>query len=292
MTGAEALYADMGHFGPRPIRLTWFVIVLPALLLNYFGQGALVLRDPAAVENPFYLLAPRWFLYPLLGIATFAAIVASQALISGAFSLAQQTIQLGFSPRLTVIHTSRSEFGQIYTPEVNIALMVGCLLLVTGFGSSSALGAAYGIAVTGTMAITTLLFYAVARTRWKWSALRAGAVVAILLVIELTFFAANVLKVAHGGWVPIVIAGAVFLLMTTWRQGTRLVVRAVTGRSVPIEGFFAEVDARHPARVPGTAVFLTAHTEGTPEVLLDHLRHNKVLHEDVVFLSVVPDEIP
>jgi KUP system potassium uptake protein len=292
VTGAEALYADMGHFGPRPIRLTWFVIVLPALLLNYFGQGALVLRAPEAVENPFYLLAPRWFLYPLLGIATLAAIVASQALISGAFSLAQQTIQLGFSPRLTVIHTSRSEFGQIYIPEVNVALMVGCLLLVTGFGSSSALGAAYGIAVTGTMAITTLLFYAVARTRWQWSALRAGALAAVFLGIELTFFAANVLKIAHGGWVPIVIAGGVFLLMTTWRRGTRLIVRAVAGRSVPLERFFDEIETRRTARVPGTAVFLTAHTEGTPEVLLHHVRHNKVLHEEVVFLSVVPEEIP
>ena len=292
VTGAEALYADMGHFGPRPIRLTWFVIVLPALLLNYFGQGALVLRVPDAIDNPFYLLAPRWFLYPLLMIATLAAIVASQALISGAFSLAQQTIQLGFSPRLTVLHTSRSEFGQIYIPEVNVALMVGCLVLVTSFRSSSALGAAYGIAVTGTMAITTLLFYAVARSRWHWSSRRAGALAAVFLVIELAFFAANIVKIAHGGWVPIVIAGGVFLLMTTWRRGTRLIVRAVAGRSVPLDRFFTEMQTRHPARVPGTAVFLTAHTEGTPEVLLHHLRHNKVLHEDVVFLSVVPTEIP
>jgi KUP system potassium uptake protein len=292
VTGAEALYADMGHFGRRPIRVAWFTIVLPALLLNYFGQGALLVNEPAAITNPFYLLAPRWFLYPLLAIATLAAIVASQALISGAFSLAQQTIQLGFSPRLTVIHTSRSEFGQIYIPEVNVALMIGCLALVVGFRTSSALGAAYGIAVTATMAITTALFYVVARHRWQWSAARAGAVAAVFLTIELAFLAANVVKIAHGGWVPLVIAGAVFLLMTTWRRGTRLVVRLLSGRSIPLDRFFAEVEMRKPKRVPGTAVFLTAHTEGTPEILLHHLRHNKVLHDEVVFLSLTADEIP
>ena len=292
VTGCEALYADMGHFGKRPIRLTWFTIVLPALVLNYFGQGALVLRDPTAVANPFYLLAPRWFMYPLLAIATLAAIAASQALISGAFSIAQQTIQLGFSPRLTVIHTSRSEFGQIYIPEVNVALMVGCLLLVLGFQSSSALSAAYGIAATTTMTITTLLFYVVARTRWRWSVARAGAVAGGFLAIELTFLAATLLKVVHGGWVPLAVGTGVFLLMTTWRRGTRLILRAVSGRSVPLERFFDEVRMRQPVRVPGTAAFLTAHTEGTPEVLLHHLRHNKVLHEDVVFLSVVAEEVP
>ncbi|MBI2205569.1 MAG: potassium transporter Kup [Candidatus Rokubacteria bacterium] len=292
VTGAEALYADMGHFGRRPIRVAWFAAVLPALLLNYFGQGALLVNEPAAVANPFYLLAPRWFLYPLLAIATLAAIVASQALISGAFSLAQQTIQLGFSPRLTIIHTSRSEYGQIYIPEVNVALMVGCLLLVVGFRTSSALGAAYGIAVTATMAITTALFYVVARHRWHWSFARAGSLAALFLTIELAFLGANVVKVAHGGWVPLVIAGGVFLLMTTWRRGTRFVVRIVSGRSVPLDRFFTEVAVRKPPRVPGTAVFLTAHTDGTPEILRHHLRHNKVLHEEVVFLSLTADEIP
>ncbi|MBM3218164.1 MAG: potassium transporter Kup [Candidatus Rokubacteria bacterium] len=289
VTGAEALYADMGHFGRRPIRLVWFAIVLPALLLNYFGQGALVLRIPEAVQNPFYMLAPRWFLYPLLAIATLAAIVASQALISGAFSLAQQSIQLGYSPRLTIVHTSRSEYGQIYIPEVNAALAVGCLLLVIMFRSSSALGAAYGIAVTGTMAVTSLLFYVVARTRWRWSRLRAGALTAVFLTVELAFFAANLLKILHGGWVPIVIAAGVFLLMTTWRRGTRNLTRVLTGRSLPVERFFAEVEERRPHRVPGTAVFLTAHTGGTPEVLVHHLRHNKVLHERIIFLSIVPE---
>ena len=292
VTGAEALYADMGHFGRRPIRLVWFAVVLPALLLNYFGQGALVLRMPEAVQNPFYLLAPRVMLYPLLAIATFAAIVASQALISGAFSLAQQSIQLGYSPRLTIIHTSRSEFGQIYVPEVNAGLMVGCLLLVVGFRSSSALGAAYGIAVTGTMAITSVLFYVVARTRWNWSTQRAGGLAGIFLVIELAFFAANVPKVARGGWVPLVIALGVFLIMTTWRRGTRLLTRVLTGRSMPLPRFFAALDAQPPARVSGTAVFLTAHTGGTPEVLVHHLRHNKTLHEHVIFLSVVAEDVP
>jgi KUP system potassium uptake protein len=292
ITGAEALYADMGHFGRRPIRVAWFAIVFPALALNYLGQGALILRDPDAVRNPFYFLAPTVFLYPLLVIATLAAIVASQALISGAFSLAQQSIQLGFMPRLTVVHTSRAQFGQIYIPEINAALAVGCLLLVLGFRSSSALGAAYGIAVTGTMAITTGLFYTVARVRWHWSALRAAPLAALFLVVELAFFSANLPKITHGGWVPLLIGGGLFLLMATWRQGTRLLFRAVAGRSVPLDKFFAEVDERRPPRVPGTAVFLTAHVEGTPEVLLHHLRHNKALHEQVVFLSVVSEEVP
>jgi KUP system potassium uptake protein len=292
VTGAEALYADMGHFGRRPIRLVWFVLVLPALLLNYFGQGALVLRVPEAVANPFYLLAPRSLLYPLLALATVAAVIASQALISGAFSLAQQSIQLGYLPRLTIVHTSRSEFGQIYVPEVNAALAAGCLLLVVGFRSSSGLGAAYGIAVTGTMAITTVLFYVVARTRWRWSALHAGGLAVAFLTLEVLFLGANVMKIEHGGWVPIVIAAAIFLVMTTWRRGTRLLIRALTRRSMPLAKFFAEVARLRPPRVEGTAVFLTAHTAGTPEVLVHHLQHNKVLHERVIFLSVVAGDVP
>jgi KUP system potassium uptake protein len=292
VTGAEALYADMGHFGRRPIRVAWFAVVLPALLLNYFGQGSLVLRMPETVQNPFYLLAPRVLLYPLLTIATLAAIVASQALISGAFSLAQQSIQLGYFPRLTIIHTSRSEFGQIYIPEVNALLGVGCLAIVLGFRSSSALGAAYGIAVTGTMVMTTLLFYRVARSRWRWPRSRSLAVVGVFLAIEIVFLAANLLKVAHGGWVPIVIAAGVFLVMTTWRQGTFVLARTLTRRSLPLERFFTEVERRRPIRVPGTAVFLTAHTSGTPEVLVHHLRRNKALHEQIIFLSVVVDDIP
>jgi KUP system potassium uptake protein len=247
---------------------------------------------PAAVQNPFYLLAPTAFLYPLLAIATLAAIVASQALISGAFSLAQQSIQLGYSPRLTIIHTSRSEYGQIYIPEINAALAIGCVLLVVGFGSSSGLGAAYGIAVTGTMAITSVLFYVIARTRWRWSAVRAGVLAGIFLAIECAFLTANVPKIARGGWVPLVIAAGVFLVMTTWRQGTRQLTRVLGRRSMPLEKFFAQVEHRHPQRVPGIAVFLTAHTSGMPEVLVHHLRHNKVLHEHVLFLSVTVQDIP
>jgi KUP system potassium uptake protein len=292
VTGAEALYADMGHFGRRPIRVAWFVVVLPALLLNYFGQGALVLRMPEAVQNPFYLLAPRVLLYPLLVIATLAAIVASQALISGAFSLAQQSIQLGYFPRLTVIHTSRSQFGQIYIPEVNAVLAIACLAVVLGFRSSSALGAAYGIAVTGTMVMTTLLFYRVTRSRWRWPRSRSLSVTGLFLGIELAFLSATLLKVAHGGWVPLVIAASLLLVMTTWRRGTLVLARMLTQRSVPLEHFLAEMKQHRPLRVPGTAVFLTAHTSGTPEVLVHHLRHNKALHEQIIFLSVVPADIP
>src|SRR5688500_5280875 len=219
VTGGEALYADMGHFGPKPIRLVWYCFVLPALLLNYFGQGALLLDTPSAVSNPFYLLAPAWFVYPLLVIATSAACVASQALISGAFSLTQQAIQLGYSPRMRIIHTSVHEAGQIYIPEVNKGLAVGTLLLVLTFGSSTALGQAYGVAVTGTMAITTILFYIVARHLWGWSRLKAGAFLAFFLSIDLAFFLANLVKVPTGGWVPLAVAGAVFTLMTTWKRG-------------------------------------------------------------------------
>src|SRR6185436_9778617 len=210
VTGAEALYADMGHFGKRSIRLAWFGLVLPSLILNYFGQGGLILHNPEAAVNPFYLLAPRPLLYPLIALATMAAIIASQAMISGAFSLTQQCVQLGYSPRVTIVHTSKQEAGQIYIPEVNTALMIGCLLVVLGFRSSSALGAAYGIAVTGTMAITTILYYVLARSRWNWSAAKAGSLCLFFLVIDLAFFGSNALKILHGGWVPIVIGLVIF----------------------------------------------------------------------------------
>jgi len=292
VTGVEALYADMGHFGRRPIRVAWFGLVLPALLLNYFGQGALVLRMPEAAGNPFYLLAPRPLLAPLVVLATLATIVASQALISGAFSLTRQAIQLGFCPRLTIFHTSRSEMGQIYIPEVNVALMVGCLALVLAFRSSSALAAAYGIAVTGTMAITTVLLGVLARRRWRWSLPAVVAVCGILVAIELTFLAANLVKLLHGGWVPLAVAAVVFLLMTTWRRGASLLMLRLGRASVPLERFFAEMGRRRPPRVPGTAVFVTAHVEGTPEILLHHLRHNKALHETIVLLSVLTEDVP
>jgi len=292
VTGAEALYADMGHFGRRPIHLAWLAVVLPALLLNYFGQGALVLRAPDAVQNPFYLLAPRVFLYPLMILATLATIVASQALISGAYSLTQQCMQLRYCPRLSIVHTSRAEVGQIYMPEVNWALMVGCVLLVLGFRSSGALAAAYGIAVTGTMAITTALFYVIARHRWRWSRLRAGGLAGIFIAADLAFLGANVVKIERGGWVPLVIAGAVLLMMTTWNRGARLVNGILADSSMPLDRFLADVERTRPPRVPGTGVFLTADVEGAPLVLVHHLRHNKALHEEIILLSIVTEEVP
>ena len=292
VTGAEALYADMGHFGRKPIRLAFVGLVLPALLLNYFGQGALLLREPSAVQNPFYLLAPRALLYPLLVIATLAAIVASQALISGAFSLARQSVQLGYTPRLTIVHTSEEEYGQIYVPEVNKALMAGTLLIVVGFQSSGALGAAYGIAVTGTMAITTLLFAFVARTRWGWPMPRVLALALFFLVFDLAFLGANALKIAKGGWVPLVIAVALAVLMTTWKTGRAMLGGIMRQASLPLELLLEEIGHRPPPRVPGTAVFMTSSSEGAPVVLMHHLKHNKALHQQVVLLSVLAAEEP
>jgi KUP system potassium uptake protein len=292
VTGGEALYADMGHFGPKPIRIVWYWFVLPALLLNYFAQGALLLTDPAAVINPFYLLAPSWFVYPLLIIATSAAVVASQALISGAFSLTQQAIQLGYSPRMRIIHTSKQEAGQIYIPEVNKALAVGTLLLIIGFGSATALGSAYGVAVSGTMAITSILFYMVVRDQWGWSPLKAGTFLVFFLSIDLAFFFSNLLKIPAGGWVPVTVALFVFTLMTTWKRG-RAILRAILSRgTVPIDMFLADVERRKPVRVKGTAVFMTSEAGGAPVVLLHHLKHNKVLHEQVVLLSIQTAEVP
>jgi KUP system potassium uptake protein len=292
VTGAEALYADLGHFGKRPIRLAFFVLVLPALLLNYFGQGALLLRMPQAVENPFYLLAPRWFLYPLLIIATLAAIVASQALISGAFSLAQQSIQLGYSPRLTIVHTSEREHGQIYVPEVNKALMVGTLLIVLGFRSSDALGAAYGIAVTGTMAITTILFAVVARTQWGWPLWQVITLACCFFTFDFAFLGANALKIEQGGWVPLVIALSILTLMTTWKRGRAILADIMLRSSMPIDLLLTDIGRRRVHRVPGTAVFMTSVTDGAPVVLLHHLKHNKVLHQQVVLLSIVSADVP
>jgi KUP system potassium uptake protein len=298
VTGAEALYADMGHFGKRPIRLAWFLLVLPALLANYFGQGALILRDPTTAVNPFYLLAPSALQYPLIALATIAAIIASQALISGAFSLTQQSVQLGYSPRVQIIHTSQSEQGQIFVPEVNRALGLGCILVVLMFRTSSSLAAAYGIAVTGTMTITTILFYVLARTHWQWSVWRAGLLAAFFLIIDLAFFSANMLKIAQGGWVPLVIAGGIFTLMTTWHRG-RLIVRSLlVDASIPLDALLRNLgddnpDKRFkPPRVPGTAVFLTSESKDAPLVLLHHLKHNKVLHENVVLLSIVSAQVP
>jgi KUP system potassium uptake protein len=292
VTGAEALYADMGHFGKRPIRIAWFSLVLPALLLNYMGQGALILNDPRAAANPFYLLAPRAMLIPLVVLATVAAVIASQALISGAFSLTQQAVQLGYSPRVTILHTSRSEAGQIFIPEISNLLMMGCLLLVVSFKSSERLGAAYGIAVTGTMAITSLLFAVVARDRWNWSLLHVIPLTAVFLAIDVALFSANVIKIEYGGWVPIVIAICVFTLMSTWKKGRTLLNHALHAGALPLDLFLGDVARRKPPRVPGTAVFMTSSNDGVPVVLLHHLKHNKVLHEQVILMSVVTQEIP
>jgi KUP system potassium uptake protein len=292
VTGGEALYADMGHFGKRPIRLAWYVLVLPALLLNYFGQGALLLENPSAAAQPFFLLAPGWALVPLVLLATAAAIIASQALISGAFSLTQQAIQLGYCPRMDIEHTSHHEMGQVYVPQVNWALMVSTIVVVIGFGSSTALAAAYGIAVTLTMVITAILLQTVATERWGWPPAVAYLVTGFFLIIDLAFFGANALKVAHGGWLPLVIGGVLFTVMTTWKTGRRIVAERLTARAVPIEDFLTSVQNTPPARVPGTAVFMTAQPKGTPPALAHNLRYNKVLHKHVVTLMVTTLPVP
>jgi KUP system potassium uptake protein len=285
VTGGEALYADMGHFGRQPIRLAWFALVLPALLLNYLGQGALLLLAPDA-EHPFFLLAPSWALLPLVAIATAAAIIASQALISGSFSITRQAIQLGLAPRLDVEHTSAHAAGQIYVPQVNWALMVAAVCIVIGFGSSSAIAAAYGIAVTLTMVITVLLLYVVMTERWHWPTAAAGTAVLLFLSIDAAFFGANALKILQGGWVTLAVALLIFTLMTTWKTGRRLLAERLTARAIPVEQFITTVQDMHPVRVPGTAVFMTAQPGGTPPALAHNLRHNKVLHQHVVVLTV------
>jgi KUP system potassium uptake protein len=292
ITGGEALYADMGHFGRRPIRVAWLSLAMPALLLNYLGQGALLLHDPTAATNPFYLLVPSWALYPMIAIATAAAIVASQALISGAFSLTQQAVQLGYSPRVTIRHTSSSEMGQIYIPEVNWALGVSCVALVFGFQTSSRLAAAYGIAVTGTMMVTTLLFHRVARDGWGWSRLRAWPLTILFLVVDVSFFGANLVKFEEGGWFPVAAALFVFTLMSTWKRGRDALALMLKDSGLPLDLFIADVGRKTLQRVAGTAVFMTSNPGGVPPVLLHHLKHNKVLHERVVFVSVMTDEVP
>jgi KUP system potassium uptake protein len=292
ITGGEALYADMGHFGRRPIRFAWLGIAMPALLLNYFGQGAILLHDSAAAHNPFFMLAPSWFIYPLVALATAATIVASQALISGAFSLTRQAIQLGYCPRLTIRHTSHTEIGQIFVPEVNFALGAACIALVLGFKTSSALAAAYGIAVTGTMMITTLLFHRVTRDLWKWRRGQAWPLTVLLLAVDVAFFGANVIKIEEGGWFPIAAAIAVFTLLTTWKRGRDALGEALRGASLPLDLFLPDLAKRKPARVPGTAVFMTSNLGVVPAVLLHHLKHNKLLHERVVLVSILTEEVP
>jgi KUP system potassium uptake protein len=292
VTGAEALYADMGHYGKRPIRVAWYALVLPALALNYFGQGAIVLESPGAARNPFYSLVPSWALYPMIGIATAAAIVASQALISGAFSLTRQAVQLGYSPRMNIVHTSSSKIGQIYIPQVNNALWIACVGLVLAFRSSSNLAATYGVAVTGTMATTTVLLLVVARNHWKWSFWKLGLVGGLFLAVDLAFFVTNLFKIPDGGWFPITVAAVIYLLMSTWKKGRARLSEIVRENTLPLDLFLTDIARRKPHRVPGVAVFLTSAPGGAPPVLLHHLKHNKVLHERVMLLSVLGQEVP
>jgi KUP system potassium uptake protein len=292
VTGGEALYADMGHFGRRPIRLAWYYVVLPALLLNYFGQGAMLIHRPETVENPFFHMAPRWALYPVVVIATMAAVIASQALITGAFSLTMQAVQLGYIPRVQIEHTSARERGQIYIPQVNWVLMLACIGLVLGFRDSSRVAAAYGVAVTATMVITTLLLFRVERERWKWPLWASALFTAVFLAIDLAFFGANVIKIPAGGWFPLVVGAVIFTLMSTWKTGRRILAERLSAGTLPVELFLEDVAARPPHRVPGTAVFMYGNPNGTPPALLHSLKHYKVLHERTVFLSVSTEEVP
>lgn len=292
VTGAEALYADMGHFGRKPISRAWFAFVLPALVLNYFGQGALILGNPEAADNPFYRAAPDWALYPLIGLATVATVIASQAVISGAFSVTRQAMQLGFVPRMEVQHTSEKEQGQIYLPAVNWGLMVAVMILVLGFKSSNNLAAAYGIAVTGDMVITSILAAFVVAKVWKWGWFKAGLLFSCFLAVELIFLAANILKIPDGGWFPLVAGVGVFILMTTWKRGRQLLAERLKGERLELMMFLESLSASMPTRVEGTSVFLNADPKGVPHALLHNLMHNKVLHERVVLLSVQFYDVP
>jgi KUP system potassium uptake protein len=292
ITGGEALYADMGHFGRRPIRIAWFLVVMPALLLNYFGQGALVIENPEASTNPFYAMVPSSLIYPMVFLSTLATIIASQALISGAFSLTRQAIQLGFFPRVTIVHTSTEAEGQIYVPEINTMLAIACVCLVLSFKESSALAAAYGIAVTGTMAITSIIYSDVLRRTWKWPLWKVVPLVGVFLSFDLSFFGANLLKFFHGGWFPIAVALVVFIVMTTWKKGRALLAKNLADRLLPIDVFLADLEQVRPARVPGTAVSMSSNPNGVPVVLLHHWKHNQVLHQTVVLLSVISETQP
>lgn len=292
VTGGEALYADLGHFGKRPIQIGWFFVALPALILQYFGQGALLLKSPSAAQNPFYLLAPEWALYPLVGLATAATIIASQAVITGAYSLSQQAVQLGYLPRLEVKHTSAKEIGQIYVPLINWLLLIGTLYLVFEFRSSSKLAAAYGIAVTATMGITTILTYIVMRRLWHWRRRYALPLMTFFLVIDLAFFGANSIKILDGGWFPLALGLGIFVLMTTWKEGRKILAERLVARSIPLERFMQDLLPQARTRIPGVAVFLTAVPKGTPSALLHNLMHNQIVHENVVILTIQTGDSP
>ena len=294
ITGGEALYADMGHFGPRPIRVAWYSVVMPSLLLNYLGQGALLLSQPGLAAsdsfNPFYQLCPRWAIYPMVGLATAAAIIASQALISGAFSMTMHAIQLGYMPRLVIEHTSERERGQIYMPQVNWFLMLACIGLIVGFGSSDRLAGAYGIAVTFTMMTTTALLYFAAQRVFGWSKTQAGLVCGLFLAIEAPFAIANLLKIGQGGWFPLLVAGGIYVLMSTWKRGRQIVWERIRSSAMPATKFVEDMKRKSPHRVAGTAVYMAGNSDGTPIALLHNLKHNKVLHQRIVFLTVVIEE--
>lgn len=291
--GGEALYADMGHFGRRPIRAAWFSVVLPALVLNYFGQGALLVSNPAAAQNPFYALVPEVLLFPVVALASAAAVVASQAVISGAFSLTGQAMQLGYLPRVMLVHTSPKQPGQIYVPGVSRVLMIASIALVLGFGSADDLARAYGIAVSGTMTVTTLLFYVVLRTRLNWRPAYAALLVGLFLFVDASFLAANLVKVDEGGWFPLTIGAAIFLLMYSWVEGRAVLLRIAQRQSVPLDLVIQDLDRRSLPRIPGTAVFMTPDPRGTaPLALLHHLKHNKALHQNVVLLSIHTEDVP
>ena len=292
VTGAEALYADMGHFGRLPIRVAWFALVLPSLVINYLGQGALLLMHPDMREHPFFYLVPGWGLYPLVVLSAAAAVIASQAVISGAFSLTLQAIQLGYSPRFDIQHTSAHMKGQVYIPGINWMLMVTTVGLVLGFRSSTNLAAAYGMAVTTTMVITTMLAYVVVRERWGWSLARASLVTGAFLVVDLAFFGANIIKIQHGGWFPLLVAGVIYAVMATWHSGRQLVVARLAASEVPLSDFFSSIESRPPVRVAGTGIFMTARPDGAPPILVHHITHNKVLHEQVVLLTVSIENVP
>jgi KUP system potassium uptake protein len=292
VTGGEALYADMGHFGKRPIRLAWFSFVLPALMINYFGQGAVLLTHPEAASNPFFLMAPGWALYPLVLLATMATVIASQAVISGAFSITRQALQLGYCPRLEVRHSSAHEIGQIYVPPVNWLLLVATIGLVLSFGSSSKLAGAYGVAVSMTMITATVLFFVCARQRWGWGWLRAGLLTALFITVEIAFLSSNLLKVGQGGWFPLVVGAAVYLLMITWRDGRQLLSETLKKEDLPIDLFLRDVERRKMIRVPGTAIFMCSTPSGIPRTLGHNLKHNKILHERIILLTVITEEVP
>lgn len=292
VTGGEALYADMGHFGKTPVRKAWFIVAFPCLVLNYLGQGAFLLQNPEGIQNPFYLMVPEWAQVSMVVIATMAAIIASQALISGVFSLTRQAVQLGYSPRMNIIHTSSREIGQIYIPFINWVMMIGTLWLVLSFKDSSSLASAYGVAVTATMTVTTILLYFVARHLWDWKRWKALTLFGFFLLIDLAFLGPNLLKIESGGWVPLVVGVVVYLLMSTWRKGRRILAKHMKERSISVEDFLQKITLNPPIRVPGSAIYMSGDTWGVPVPLLHNLKHNKVLHDTIALLTIKTIEVP